>query len=327
MTVSPLRWGILGTASIARRRLIPALHASPGNDPVAIASRDLARAQQVANTSGIPRAYGSYAVLLEDPAVEAVYIPLPNHLHVPWSVRALEHGKHVLCEKPLGVDATDLRVLLAVAGRHPDLVLMEGFMYRSHPRWQQVRRMISDGAVGKLGAVHTIFTYDNRDPANIRNVVAAGGGAWLDIGCYGVSVARYLFATEPVAVTARVHVDPVFGTDRLTAAVLDFDGGIATVTCATQLAPHQAVLVHGAAGRIELDLPFNPPADRPTVIRLYRDGAAQEVVVAACDQFQLQVDAFAAAVRDGGDLPVSLADSEANMRALDRVREGGTRAG
>jgi predicted dehydrogenase len=323
MSGGRLRWGVLGTASIALRRVIPALHASAANEATAIASRDRARAEHVARAAGLGRALGSYQELLDDPAIDAVYIPLPNHLHVPWSVKALEAGKHVLCEKPIGLSAADAHVLLAAATRHPELTVMEAFMYRCHARWRQVQRLVVDGALGDLGNVHTIFSYDNRNPADIRNRPESGGGAWLDIGCYGVSVARFLFGTEPVAVDARMELDPVFGTDRLTSAVLDFGRGTATVTCATQLAAYQTVSVHGSTGRIELDLPFNPPADQPTAIRLHRHGDGHEIMVEPCDQFREQVDRFAAAVQHGAAIPVSLHDSMANMAALDRAKQPG----
>jgi len=319
VNAGPLRWGILGAASIALRRVIPALQASSINNVVAIASRDPVRAEHAAEAAGIGRAFGSYQDLLDDPSIDAVYVPLPNHLHVPWSVRALQAGKHILCEKPLGLNAADARVLIDAAAQHSRLTVMEAFMYRSHPRWKQVRQMVIDGAVGDLGSVRTIFSYDNRDPADIRNIAAIGGGAWLDIGCYGVSVARYLFGAEPMDLDARTDLDPVFGTDRLTSAVLDFGRGSATVTCATQLAPHQAVSIHGSAGRIELELPFNPPANQPTSIRLHRDGAMQEILVDPCDQFRAQADGFAKAVLYGAAIPVSLEDSLANMLALDKA--------
>ena len=314
-----LRWGILGTASIATRRLIPALQASTRGDLVAIASRTRVRAEQVAGPAGITRAFGSYQDLLDDRGVDAVYLPLANHLHLEWSLRALDAGKHVLCEKPLGLNADQARTLRAAAGARPGLVVMEAFMYRCHPRWDTVRQLVVDGTIGELGTVATVFTYDNRDPANIRNDVGMGGGAWLDIGCYGVSVARLLFGREPASVRGTMDRDPVFMTDRLAAAVLDFEPGIATITCATQLAWYQAVTLHGSAGRIEVPLPFNPPGDQSTRILVHRDGAAQEIVVGACDPFVAEVDQFAAAVLDGAKVPVSLDDSVANMTVLDAL--------
>ena len=319
MSPTPLRWGILGTASIATRRLIPALHASAKNAALAIASRDHARAARAAAESGIATSFGSYEALLADGAIDAVYIPLPNHLHLEWSLRALEAGKHVLCEKPIGLDAGEARTLQSAAAAHPALMVMEAFMYRCHPRWTLVRQMLRDGVIGELGHVHTSFSYDNHDPANIRNRAEMGGGAWLDIGCYGVSVARYLFGAEPVAVHGVMEIDPAFGTDRLTSAVLAFGAGTSTVTCATQLAPHQCVTVHGTSGRIELPMPFNPPSGQPTRILLHRNNAVEETAVDACDQFVEEVDRFAEAVRDGAEVPVSMEDSVGNMVALDAV--------
>ena len=320
MTTKRLRWGVLGTASIAIRRVIPALRASARCEVVAIASRDRTRAGKVAADAGITRAFGSYQELLADDMIDAVYIPLPNHLPLEWSLRAIEAGTHVLCEKPIGLNAGEARTLRTAARARPELMVMEAFMYRCHPRWDMVRHLVTDGAIGELGTVHSVFSYDNRDPADIRNDATMGGGAWLDIGCYGVSVARFLFGTEPVSVRGTMDIDPVFGTDRLTSAVLDFGRGTATVTCATQLAWHQAVSLHGSAGRIELPLPFNPPGDQPTRILLYRDGDVQEIVVDACDQFVAEVDRFAEAVLDGRQVPLTLEDSVANMVALDAIR-------
>jgi len=314
-----LRWGILGTASIARRRLIPALHASTRNEVVAVASRDRDRAVVFAAETSIPRSHGSYGALLSDDGVDAVYIPLPNHLHLEWLLRALEAGKHVLCEKPIGLDASEARALRAAAGAHPGLVVMEAFMYRCHPRWEAVGQLVTDGAIGELGAVHTVFTYDNRNPADIRNIAAIGGGAWLDIGCYGVSVARWLFDAEPRVVAGAMHRDPQFGTDRLTTALLDFEHGTATVTCATQLAWHQSVTIHGSAGRIEMPLPFNPPGDAVTQIVIHRGGVAEEQQFAPTDQYVAEVDRFAAAVSNHGPLPVTLDDSVGNMAVLDSL--------
>jgi predicted dehydrogenase len=316
-----VRWGILGTASIATRRVIPALHASLRNDVVAIASRDRAHAAVIAAASGIPRSHGAYQDLLDDSDIDAVYIPLPNHLHLEWSLRALAAGKHVLCEKPVGLNADEARTLRAAAREHPHRAVMEAFMYRCHPRWRAIRTLVADGAIGELGTVHTTFSYDNRDPANIRNDATMGGGAWLDIGCYGVSVARLLFGREPVSVRGTMEIDPVFGTDRLTSAVLEFDRGTATVTCATQLAWHQSVSIHGSAGRIEVPLPFNPPGDQPTQITLHREGSAKEIVFDAGDQFLEEVDQFAATVLDGAVAPISLDDSLGNMLALDALME------
>ena len=322
MSDRTLRWGILGTASIATRRLIPALHASTRNEVVAIASRNLDAAQRAAFESKIERAHGSYDELLADDGVDAVYIPLPNHMHLEWSLRAIAAGKHVLCEKPVGLNAGEARALRDAARAHPELQVMEAFMYRCHPRWRRVHQLVSDGAIGDVGTIHTVFSYDNRNANDIRNQAAMGGGAWLDIGCYGVSVARLLFGREPVAVHGTMKLDPVFGTDRLTSAVLDFGSSTATVSCATQLEWHQSVSIHGTKGRIDVPIPFNPPGDQPTRIALHRHGAVEEIVVPACDQFLAEVDGFAASVFDGAPLPLSLDDSVGNMTVLDALNGG-----
>ena len=314
-----IRWGILGTASIATRKVIPGIQASAHGAVSAIASRDLAHAQRVANANAIPCALGSYQQLLDDRDIDAVYIPLPNHLHVEWSIRALDAGKHVLCEKPIGLDAGEARTLLTVSGRHPGLKIGEAFMYRCHPRWERVRQMVLDGAIGELRTVATAFSYDNRDAGNIRNIAAFGGGAWLDIGCYGTSVARWLFDAEPVTVQGVMQIDPGFRTDVMTTASLTFAHGRATVACATQRTPGQSVVITGTTGRIELDMPFNPPSHYATTIRVVDGVVAREIVIPPCDQFTIQADRFNAAVLAGRDVPVSIEDSLANMLVLDQV--------
>jgi predicted dehydrogenase len=284
-----VRWGILGTASIAMRRVVPAIQASTNGEVAAIASRELTTARNAAESAGIPVAYGSYQELLDDPGVDAIYIPLPNHLHLPWTIRALEAGKHVLCEKPVTLSAKEVQALGRSVQRFPGLKVMEAFMYRFQPRWQAIHALIKDGALGELATVHTIFAYHNTDPADIRNQSGMGGGALLDIGCYGVSVSRWLFGREPKTVQGSVQRDPGFGTDRLTSAVLDFDPGTATFTCATQLPWHQQVSICGSAGRIEVERPFNPLADQPGAFRCFLGDDVEEAVFPASDQYALMV--------------------------------------
>ena len=320
MTPSRIRWGVLGAAGIAVRRVIPAVQESRHGRVVAIASRDLARAEAAASALGIERAYGSYDELLAAPDVDAVYIPLPNHLHVPWSVRSLEAGKHVLCEKPIGLTAEEADGLMAASARHAGRLVMEAFMYRFHPQWLAARRLVADEAIGRLRSVHTLFSYYNVDPANVRNQRDAGGGALMDIGCYGVSVARFLFGAEPSRAIGVMERDPTFGTDRLTSGVLEFEDGMATFTCATQSAPGQRVDVIGTGGRIEIEVPFNPPADRQTRLLLTRRGETEEVRFEATNQYTLQGDRFAEAALGGGPAPIPLADAVANMRAIDAIR-------
>jgi predicted dehydrogenase len=321
--VRTLNWGILGAARIALNKVLPALQAGPSGTVVALASRDGAKAAAVARERGIPRAHGTYEALLADPGVDAVYIPLPNHLHVDWSIKALEAGKHVLCEKPLGLNAADALRLVEASQRYPHLKVMEAFMYRHHPQWAQAKAWIDEGAIGTLRTVQAFFSYTNLDPTNIRNRKDAGGGGLMDIGCYCIACARLLFGTEPVRVQGSVEYDPVFGTDRLASGLLDFPNGSATFTCSTQLAAFQRVNIVGTSARIEIEVPFNPPANQPA--RLWfqpHNEAAREHWVDACDQYALQADAFARAVLDDTPVPFPLEDAVANLRIIEALKAG-----
>jgi predicted dehydrogenase len=314
-----INWGVLGTARIGVNKVIPALQRSATGAVVAIASRDLVQAQAVAKRLGISRAHGSYEALLADPGVEAVYIPLPNHLHVPWSIRALEAGKHVLCEKPVGLDSGEVRQLIAAAARFPQLKVMEAFMYRFHPQWEAARRIVADGGIGQLRTVQAFFSYSNLDPKNIRNVAAWGGGGMMDIGCYCVSLARFLFGAEPGRVFGLAEKDPAFGTDRLASGLMEFPGGTATFTCATQLSPYQRVNLFGTEGRIEIEIPFNAPPDQPTRLWHQRGTDLTEQTFGICDQYTLQGDRFARAIIDDTPVPTPLTDALANLRVIEAV--------
>ncbi len=313
-----VRWGVLGAARIARLKVIPALRQSAVCEVVALASRSLETARQAATAAGIPRAYGSYEELLADPEVDVVYNPLPNHLHVPWSIRAVQAGKHVLCEKPVALSAAEARALLAARDRAGVLV-QEAFMVRAHPQWIAVRDLVRGGRLGELRAIQAFFSYSNRDPANVRNRPGMGGGGLLDIGCYPVNLSRFLFEEEPRRVLALMERDPDFGVDRLTSGLLDFGRGQCAFTCATQLAPYQRVHVLGTTGRIEVEVPFNAPSDQPCRILLDVDGGPATLAFEACDQYTLQADLFSAAVREGRPAPVPLEDAVANMEVLDAL--------
>jgi predicted dehydrogenase len=322
-----VRWGVLSTARIGTARVIPAMRQGKFCEVTAIASRDAGRAREAAARLGLEKAYGSYEALLEDPDIDAVYNPLPNHLHVPWSIRALEAGKHVLCEKPLATSAAEAQELLDAARRHPELKVMEAFMYRHHPQWQRVWEILGSGAIGELRSVHAHFSFFNDDPANIRNIADVGGGALMDVGCYTISVSRWLYGAEPEHVRSVVEYDPRFGTDRLASAVLDFGGRTATFTCSTQMAFSQGVHIHGTAGRIEVERPFTPPADEPTRIRLVRDEGVEEIVTEPANHYTIQGDLFSAAVLEGTAVPTPLEEGVANMRVLEAVLAGsGTEA-
>lgn len=318
--MSKVRWGVLSTANIGVQKVIPAMQRGSYCDMVGIASRDLERAQATASKLGLPKTYGSYEDLLADPEIDAIYNPLPNHLHVPWSIKALEAGKHVLCEKPIGLNAAQAQQLVDAAAQHPHLKVMEAFMYRFHPQWQRARELVQGGSIGELRTIQTVFSYYLDDPTNIRNRAEVGGGALYDIGCYPISISRFIFDAEPRRVSAIAEFDPRFGTDRLTSAILDFGRGTATFTCGTQLSPYQRVTIFGTQGHIEVEIPVNAPPDRSCRIWLQQgNDERQEILLPVADQYTLQGDAFSRAVLDNTDVPTPLTDAVANMRVIDAV--------
>jgi predicted dehydrogenase len=319
-----IRWGILSTAKIGLDKVIPAMQRGHCCQVVAIASRDHARAQRAAGQLGIPHAHASYEALLADTRVDAVYIPLPNHLHVPWSLQTIAAGKHVLCEKPIGLSAAEGQMLVDAAHRHPQLKVMEAFMYRHHPQWQRAKSIVRSGGIGTPRTMHTFFSYHNVDPGNIRNQSEIGGGGMADIGCYCVSLARFLLECEPRRVLGLVEYDPAFGTDRLASGMLDFGpAGTATFTCSTQLAPFQRVNIFGDEGRVEIDIPFNAPPERPCTMRHERHGRTEEIALPVCDQYSIQGDLFARAVLENTPVPTPIEDAVANMRVIEAVLESG----
>lgn len=290
---------------------------------VAIASRDLGRARQAAARFGIPRAYGSYDELLADPEVDAVYNPLPNHLHVPSSRRALERGKHVLVEKPVALSASEAETLLAARDR-TGLKVQEAFMVRSHPQWLKARELVRAGRIGALVAVVGHFTYLNEDPDNVRQVPEWGGGALLDVGCYPITMARFLFGEEPRRVTGVLARHPRFGVDRLTSAILEFPTGQAVFTCSMQVPLAQRLQVLGTRGHLALELPWSPPTDRPTRIlvddgRDLAGGGLETIELPACDHYRIQGELLSQAIQEDLPLAVPLEDSIANMRVIDAL--------
>jgi predicted dehydrogenase len=322
-----VRWGILGVAGIAVNKVIPAMQQCAGSEVAAIASRDRAKAEKVASSFGIAQAYGSYEELLADPEIEVIYNPLPNHMHVAWSIRAAEAGKHVLCEKPLAMTAGEARTLLAVRDR-TGVKMGEAFMVRTHPRWLRTRELIASGRIGQLRSVVGFFSYCNLDPANIRNRIEYGGGGLMDIGCYPIIAARFMFGEEPRRVMGLVERDPQMKTDRLTSAILEFPSGQAIFTCSTQLVPYQRLHLAGTKGRIELEAPFNPPNDGPCRILIDdgRDLVGGGITVEefpACDQYTIQADVFSRAVRENTPVPVSLEDGVKNMAVIEAIFRSG----
>jgi predicted dehydrogenase len=321
--MSQIRWGVLSTAKIGRVHVIPAIQQSQFGRVTAIASRDLSRARETAQELDIATAYGSYKELLADPDVDAIYNPLPNHLHVPWTIRCLEAGKHVLCEKPIGMSVAEAEQMAGVAATHPESKVMEAFMYRFHPQWQTTRLLVRNGHIGQLRTVQTFFSYHNVDAKNIRNQRDLGGGALMDIGCYPISMARYLFDGEPRRVLGQIERDPNTQVDRLTSVVLEFFQGTATFTCATQLAGYQRTNIFGTKGRIEIEIPINAPSDKPCRIWVQvgqQPGPTiEEMQFDTCNQFTLQCDAFAQAILENAPVPTPVADAVANMRVIERV--------
>ena len=324
---TPVRWGVLGAAHIALTKVIPAMQQSAHSPVVAIASRDLRKAQAAAKQLGIPKAYGSYEELIADPDVEAIYNPLPNHLHVPWSIKAAEAGKHVLCEKPLALSAHEIAQLVEVRDRM-GVQIGEAFMVRTHPQWAAVRELIAEGRIGELRMVVGHFSYFRREPADIRSHTEWGGGALMDIGCYPITLSRWLFGEEPTDVVGVFDRDPELHIDRLTSGLLQFPSGQASFTCATQLVAHQRVQVYGTEGRIEIEIPFNAPPDLEC--RIFIDdgsrlagASAETITLPAVDQYRLQAERFSEAVRGVGVVPVSLEDAIGNMAVIDALFRSG----
>jgi len=316
-----IRWGILSTAKIGREKVIPALQKSQYGTVDAICSRDLEQAQKTATQLNIRKAYGSYEELLDDPEIDAVYIPLPNHLHVEWAIKAMKAGKHVLCEKPIGLSSAEADNLLKASLDYPHLKVMEAFMYRYHPQWVYAKALVDEKKIGELKTVQSFFTYYNIDPKNIRNRIEVGGGAMMDIGCYCVSFSRFLFGEEPRSVMGLVERDPVMQTDRMSSGILDFSTGHATFTCSTQLMPHQRVNILGTEGRIEIEIPVNIPPDKKAIITLFTKSGSEEIFFGAVDQYTIQADQFALAIINDTPLPFGLEDAVNNMRVIEAIFE------
>ncbi len=315
-----IRWGVLSTAKIGTEKVIPAMQAGQLCEVAAIASRSAETARAVAGRLGIPKSFGSYEGLLDDPDIDAVYNPLPNHMHVPWSIRALEAGKHVLCEKPIGLSAAEGQQLVEAGRRHPSLKLMEAFMYRHHPQWQKARQIVDEGGIGRLLSIQSAFSYFNDDAGNIRNMADIGGGGIMDIGCYPISLSRFVFAAEPQRVFGAIDIDPNFQTDRRASVILDFGGPTSSFLCSTRMAPFQRVNLFGERGRVEIEIPFNAPPDRPC--RLWHqqaDGAIEEISFEICNQYTIQGDLFAAAILQDEPVPTPIDDAVANMRVIEAV--------
>jgi len=319
-----VKWGILSAASIARRRAVPGMLQCELAEVTAVASRSLEKAQQFAREFSIPKAYGSYEELLNDPEIEAIYNPLPNHLHVEWSIQAASRGKHVLCEKPVARTVAEARRLLEARDEY-GVKIGEAFMVRSHPQWLRAQELVRGGRIGKLRSAVCLFSYFNVNPVNVRNSTEFAGGALMDIGCYPVRMSRFIFGEEPVRVLACMELDPGFKTDRLTSAILEFPAGQCIFAVSTQLVYYQRMQFLGTEGRLDIEIPFNAPTDKPC--RIFIDdgkdlyGGASQVTesLPICNQFTIQADLFSKAIRENLEVPNSMEDAVRNTAVIEAL--------
>jgi predicted dehydrogenase len=338
--MNTVRWGVLGVARIAAAKVIPAMQRGRWSTVTAIASRELGKAQEAARELGLAKAYGSYDELLADPDIDAVYIPLPNHLHVPWAIKAAERGKHVLCEKPIALTAADTQTLIDVRDR-TGVKMQEAFMVRTHPQWLRARDIVRSGRLGEVRSIAGYFSYYNDDAANIRNVPEFGGGGLMDIGCYLINTSRFIFEREPKRVVGLIDRDPRLKVDRMTSMILDFDatrgagpevdeghesrsGAHCIGTCSTQLTGYQRVQILGTQGRLEVQIPFNAPPDRPCRLAIDTAGdlsgaTIETIEIETCDQYTIQGDLFSQAILAGTDVPAPLEDALINMECIEAV--------
>jgi predicted dehydrogenase len=323
-----VKWGVLSTANIGRKKVIPAMQRCALAEIAAICSRSLENARAVAAELKIPKAYGSYQELLCDPEIEAIYNPLPNHLHAEWTIRAAEKGKHVLCEKPIGLNVAEARKILAARDEY-GVKIGEAFMVRNHPQWLRTMELVRSGRIGKLRSAAGYFSYFNNDPKNVRNELEYGGGALLDIGCYPVKTTRMVFGEEPVRVSASIERDPKFKIDRLASGILEYPSGQCVFTVSTQLVPFQRMQFFGTEARIDVEVPFNAPPDKPTRIfiddgkQLYAGESATMESFAVCDQYTIQGDLFSKAVIENTEVPNPVEDAICNMAVLDALFRAG----
>lgn len=316
-----VNWGVLGAANIAVEQVIPAMLQSECAVVKAIASRNLNRAKKLAEQFNIPKPYGSYEDLLNDETIQAVYIPLPNHLHVEWAIKALQSGKHVLVEKPIALNAIEAQKLMDEARKHPNLKLMEAFMYKFHPQWIKVKELLENGKIGKLKIIESSFSFFDADPTSIVNNKEFGGGSLMDVGCYPVSISRFLFDAEPKRVLASQELHPEFQVDIQTTGVLEFEEGTSVFFSSIQLFDSQRVKLFGTKGTIAFEIPFNPPYDHSTKISVTKESGVEEIVIEKCNQYTLQADFFSKAILQNLELPMLFEDAVKNMTVIDAIKE------
>lgn len=315
--MTKIKWGVLSTAKIAREKVIPGMQSGEHCEIIAIASSNREKASAIAKDLNIVKVHDSYEELLSDNEVEAVYIPLPNHLHIEWALRAIEADKHVLCEKPIALSSKDVERLIAAAEHKPNLKIMEAFMYRLHPQWQKAKDLVLSGDIGKVVNIHSYFSYFNVDPNNIRNNRDFGGGAMMDIGCYCLSLSRFIYGEEPDKVLGHIDRDPVFNTDRHASGILSFGNRTASFSCSTQSAPYQRVNIIGTEGRIEIEIPFNAPNNEPTKLWLHKKEETREIEFDIVDQYGIQGDLFSRSIKDDSPVPTPLTDALNNMKLME----------
>lgn len=316
-----LKWGVLGTAQIATEQVIPAILNCLYGEVYAIASRNLEKTKTISSRYKIEKAYGSYEELLTDREVEAIYIPLPNHLHVEWAIKALEANKHVLVEKPVGLSSEEAEKLLKTSHKYPHLKVMEAFMYRHHPQWIKAKELVDQKVIGDIKAIQSSFSFFEDDPNSIVNNKEFGGGSLMDIGCYPISLSRFLFNSEPINISSVIDYHPEFKVDVLASGILEFDTGTSIFFSSTQLADNQQAQIFGTKGNIKFELPFNPPIDRPSKIWVSLGDNCQTIEFETCNQYTIQADLFALAILNNTPVPTPLEDSVKNMIVLEKLKE------
>jgi predicted dehydrogenase len=317
-----LKWGVLGAAKIALEKVIPAMAGSKNYEVYGISSRTKVKAEHAAKKLNIPKAYGSYEELINDPEINVVYNPLPNHMHVEYTLKCIEAGKHVLCEKPIALKAAEVEKLIAARDKHK-VKVGEAFMVKTHPQWVKTKELVQKGNLGKIKLVQGTFSYFNTNPDNIRNIDAYGGGAIWDIGCYPVTTSRFVLGEEPKKIVAMIEFDKEFGTDVLSSFILHFPSAHAVFAVSTQIVPYQRMHFFGEEKELEIKIPFNAPKDRSCIIQINPGDIYEEklenIRFEICDQYRIQADAFSKAVINNSEVPVPLEDALANTKVLEAL--------
>lgn len=316
--MNQMKLGILGVSGHFIRRVLFPLKKSQLIEVYAISSRSKSKAKEAAEKYNIPQYYSSYEELLNNKSIDIVYIPLPNNLHPEWIKKCADNKKHIICEKPVALNASDASECINYA-KNKNVYIMEAFMYKFHPQWKRALEFIRMGEIGGINMIHTAFGYNNPDPNNIRNIKDAGGGSLMDIGCYAVSVPRFLLESEPKRVISLMNYDKVFQTDILSSAILDFGYARATFNVSTKTFPYQKVEIHGTQGIIIIQLPFNAFLDVKAKITVMTSVGAREINFEPVDQYQIEFEEFVNAIRNNQPSPISIDDAINNMKVIDAI--------